>query len=67
MGKAKTKLDKEGAAGPADIAIIGSEAEVADRIASLADIGVTDFAAVEFGATPDEVNDTRNVVKSLLK
>ena len=63
----RAMLDKEGAAGPADIAIIGSEAEVAERIASLADIGVTDFAAVEFGATPDEINDTRNAVKSLLK
>mgnify|MGYP003332069400 CR=1 FL=1 len=40
---------------------------VAERVAALADIGVTDFAAVEFGATPDEVNDTRNAVKSLLK
>ena len=59
-------LDREGAAGPADIAIIGSAAEVSERVASLADIGVTDFAAVEFGATPDEVNDTRNAMKSLL-
>jgi len=33
----------------------------------LADIGVTDFAAVEFGGDPDEVAETRSVVKSLLK
>ena len=63
----RAMLDKEGAAGPADIAIIGSASEVADRIMALAEIGVTDFAAVEFGATPDEVAETRAMVKSLLK
>lgn len=63
----RAMLDKEGAAGPADIAIIGSASEVADRIMALGKIGVTDFAAVEFGATPDEVAETRSVVKSLLK
>jgi hypothetical protein len=59
-------LDKEGAAGPADIAITGSIAEVQDRVAALADIGVTDFAAVEFGATPDEIAETRAAIKALL-
>ena len=63
----RAMLDKEGAAGPADIAIIGSASEVADRIMALSEIGVTDFAAVEFGATPDEVAETRAMVKSLLK
>jgi alkanesulfonate monooxygenase SsuD/methylene tetrahydromethanopterin reductase-like flavin-dependent oxidoreductase (luciferase family) len=59
-------LDREGVGGPADIAIIGSAAEVQDRIAALAGIGVTDFAAVEFGATPEEVGDTRAALKGLL-
>ena len=63
----RAMLDHEGAAGPADIAIVGSAAEVADRIASLAGDGVTDFAAVEFGATPDERADTRAALVSLLK
>ncbi|MFZ8901165.1 MAG: TIGR03564 family F420-dependent LLM class oxidoreductase [Ilumatobacteraceae bacterium] len=62
----RAMLDKEGAAGPADIAIAGSESEVLDRISALADMGVTDFAAVEFGGTPDEVADTRNALKKLL-
>jgi hypothetical protein len=53
--------------GPADIAIIGSAAEVQDRIGALAGIGVTDFAAVEFGATPDEISDTREALKGLLQ
>ena len=47
----------------ADIAITGSESEVAERIAALADIGVTDFAAVEFPGNPDEAAATRAAVK----
>lgn len=62
----RAMLDREGVAGPADIAIIGSAAEVQQRIADLAGIGVTDFAAVEFGGTPDEVTDTREALKGLL-
>jgi 5,10-methylenetetrahydromethanopterin reductase len=62
----RAMLDKEGAAGAADIAIVGSEAEVTDRIQALAGIGVTDFAAVEFPGNPDEAARTRAVLKSLL-
>ena len=62
----RAMLDREGVAGPADIAIIGTTAEVQDRIGALAGIGVTDFAAVEFGETPDEVADTRSALKGLL-
>ncbi len=63
----RAMLDKEGVGGPADIAIVGSRSEVIDRISQLAEIGVTDFAAVEFGGNPDEVAETREAVKSLLK
>jgi alkanesulfonate monooxygenase SsuD/methylene tetrahydromethanopterin reductase-like flavin-dependent oxidoreductase (luciferase family) len=62
----RAMLDREGAAGPADIAITGTVSEVQDRISALAAIGVTDFAAVEFGATPDEIAETRAAVKGLL-
>jgi len=62
----RAMLDREGVAGPADIAIIGSAAQVQDRVAALAGIGVTDFAAVEFGATPDEIAETREALKGLL-
>ena len=62
----RAMLDKEGAAGPADIAIVGTAAEVTDRITALADIGVTDFAAVEFGGDPDESANTRAALKTLL-
>lgn len=62
----RAMLDREGVAGPADIAIIGSTGEVQERIAALEGIGVTDFAAVEFGATPDEAAATRDALKGLL-
>jgi F420-dependent oxidoreductase-like protein len=62
----RAMLDREGVSGPADIAIVGSAEEVRDRIGSLAEIGVTDFAAVEFGGTPDEVAQTRATVASLV-
>jgi F420-dependent oxidoreductase-like protein len=58
----RAMLDREGAEGPADIAIVGSAAEVTDRIGALAGIGVTDFAAVEFGAGDDERAATRAAV-----
>lgn len=62
----RAMLDREGAAGPADVAIIGDEATVAKRIQSLADAGVTDFAASEFAKTDDEVARTRTLLQSLL-
>ena len=37
-----------------------------DAMTALAGIGVTDFAAVEFGATADEVANTREALKGLL-
>lgn len=58
----RAMLDREGAADPADIAIVGSSDEVIERIAALASIGVTDFAAVEFAADPDEAAATRAAV-----
>jgi 5,10-methylenetetrahydromethanopterin reductase len=46
-------LDAEGAAGPADIAIVGDERQVRDAILRLAAIGVTDLDAVVFPSGPD--------------
>jgi F420-dependent oxidoreductase-like protein len=57
----RAMLDREGAAGPEDVAIVGSAAEVAGRIRHLADIGTTDFCAAPFG-TPSEIRATIDVV-----
>jgi 5,10-methylenetetrahydromethanopterin reductase len=61
----RAMLDREGAATPADVAIIGDASEVAGRITALADYGVTTFAASAFG-NPDELAATREVMISLL-
>ncbi len=62
----RAMLDREGAAGPADVAITGTVGEVTERIAALADLGVTEFAAVEFPGDPDEAAATREAVTSLI-
>ena len=61
----RAMLDREGAATPADVAIIGDAGEVADRIRALADCGVTTFAASAFGSAA-ELAATREVMISLL-
>ncbi len=63
----RAMLDREGAAGPADVAIVGSADEVAARIGELADLGVTDFAAVEFASDPDEAAATREALKRVIR
>jgi F420-dependent oxidoreductase-like protein len=61
----RAMLDKEGAAGPADVAIVGDEDAVAAQIQALGDAGVTDFAAAEFSVGPDR-DRTRNLLKALI-
>ena len=62
----RAMLDREGVAGPGDLAILGSEQEVVDGVGALAEVGVTDFAAAEVGATPDEREATRAALRQLL-
>jgi 5,10-methylenetetrahydromethanopterin reductase len=50
----RAMLDREGAAGPADVAIVGSESEVKAQVRRLAAIGATDFCGAPFG-TADEI------------
>jgi len=61
----RAMLDREGAAGPADVALVGDEAAVEAQLADLADAGVTDFVAGEFGRGDDAVR-TRRLLMSLL-
>jgi 5,10-methylenetetrahydromethanopterin reductase len=61
----RAMLDREGATGPADVAIVGDEDTVAGQITVLADYGVTDFVAGEF-ASGDERQRTRSLLKSLI-
>ncbi len=49
----RAMLDREGAAGPGDVAIVGDEDAVAAQIRALADAGVTDFVAGEYARGAD--------------
>lgn len=62
----RAMLDREGVAGPADVALVGDEATVSASVRRLSEVGVTDFAAAEFGGTADEVRRTRDTLRSLL-
>jgi F420-dependent oxidoreductase-like protein len=61
----RTMMDKEGVAGPADLAIAGTAAEVRDRLAELSAIGVTDFNAAIVAADPDERAATMEVLRDV--
>jgi F420-dependent oxidoreductase-like protein len=60
----RAMLDIEGVEGPADIALIGSEAQVADGLAQVAEAGATDFSAVIQGFDDDERARAREVLRA---
>lgn len=60
----RAMLDAEGAAGPADVAIVGDEATVAAGIEAMADAGVTEFNASCFG-DDDTIRHTTALLKEL--
>ena len=66
----RAMLDREGAAGPADVAIVGDAAAVGAQIEGLRRLGVTDYLAIPFpvGKDPvDSVERTREMLLTLLK
>jgi F420-dependent oxidoreductase-like protein len=62
----RAMLDREGASGPADVALVGSEAEVLAGVEHMRSAGVTDFVAVEFLTSGPEADATRSLLRSLL-
>ncbi|KAB2344307.1 LLM class F420-dependent oxidoreductase [Actinomadura rudentiformis] len=60
----RAMMDREGADGPADLAIVGDEDTVGAKLDELAKAGVTDFVAGEF-LPRDEAARTRDFLKSL--
>ena len=62
----RAMLDREGAAGPADVALVGSAAEVRAGIERVRDAGVTDFVAVEFDAHEPVHSATRDLLREFL-
>jgi F420-dependent oxidoreductase-like protein len=62
----RAMMDREGAAGPENLAIIGDEAAVRTELTRLVDAGVTDFVAAEFGKSDEEKQRTRDLLRTLL-
>jgi 5,10-methylenetetrahydromethanopterin reductase len=60
----RAMLDAEGAAGPADVAIVGDETVVAAGVQALAEAGVTEFNASCFG-DGDTIRRTTALLKEL--
>jgi 5,10-methylenetetrahydromethanopterin reductase len=60
----KTMMNREGVAGPADLAIVGTAADVREQVGALADLGVTDFGAAMFPADPAEADATLAALRS---
>jgi alkanesulfonate monooxygenase SsuD/methylene tetrahydromethanopterin reductase-like flavin-dependent oxidoreductase (luciferase family) len=58
-------LDREGAEGPADVAVVGNESDVRAQVLRLADIGATDFCAAPFGS-PEEIKATVGTLAGLV-
>jgi F420-dependent oxidoreductase-like protein len=59
-------MDSEGAGGPADVSIVGNEAEVRAGLAAFAEAGATDFAALEFFTDADEIAATRALLEDVV-
>jgi F420-dependent oxidoreductase-like protein len=49
----RAMLDREGAEGPADVAVVGDEETVAGILRGMADLGVTDLTLPVFGSTEE--------------
>jgi F420-dependent oxidoreductase-like protein len=60
----RAMLDREGAAGPSDVAVVGTEEDVSAAISRFADAGATEFSAAAFG-TPEEVTRTQALLGSI--
>ncbi|MEW6273297.1 MAG: TIGR03564 family F420-dependent LLM class oxidoreductase [Thermodesulfobacteriota bacterium] len=65
----RAMLDREGASGPADVAVVGDESAVGEQISRLAAIGVTDLLATVYPVGDDAAASmarTRALLVSLL-
>jgi 5,10-methylenetetrahydromethanopterin reductase len=61
----RAMLDREGAEGPASVAIVGTASQVQAQVRRLADIGATDFFGPPFGS-PDEVRASIDALAELV-
>ena len=61
----RATLDRGGAAMPADVAVVGNAAAIAQGIRAYAEIGVTDFAAVVPATSPSMAQATMEILANL--
>jgi 5,10-methylenetetrahydromethanopterin reductase len=61
----RAMLDREGAAGPADVGLIGDEGTVTKELGRIADAGATEFIASIFGDEGERA-ETRALLKSMI-
>ncbi|MCZ7631635.1 MAG: TIGR03564 family F420-dependent LLM class oxidoreductase [Microthrixaceae bacterium] len=59
----RSVMDTEHADGPADVSLIGSEAEVRAGLESFASAGTTEFSALEFPSDDHEAAATRSLLR----
>ena len=50
----RAMLDREGAAGPADVMLVGSDEEVERQVVRIQEAGATDFTAMPVGSSDDQ-------------
>jgi F420-dependent oxidoreductase-like protein len=62
----RAMLDREGAAGPGDVAIVGDEEAVTAGIRRVFEAGGTEFSAALFGSR-DEIGRTRSLLQELAR
>ena len=62
----RAMLDREGAASPGDVALVGDETALRAEIGRLRDAGVTDFMAALFPADEGAVERTREFLRGEL-
>ncbi len=60
----RAMFDIEGVHGLGELSLVGSEQQVLDGIARVAEAGATDFTGVVFGANPDEHARTRATLRA---
>jgi len=59
----RAMLDREGVSDPSQVAILGNESYVEDRLSALAEAGATEFVAAEFTRGEDESERTRSLLQ----
>lgn len=62
----RAMFEREGVRGPGELALVGDEHFVRERIDELADAGVTDFAATEFTPSAPDRKRTRALLTSII-